>query len=267
MSRIEKKFNELKNEKRKALVTFISSCDPNFQSSQKIINSLPSFGADLIELGLPFSDPMADGPTIQKSSQRAIESGFNIKKTFKLVQNFRKINQTVPIILMGYFNTIFQYGLSNFFQDSNSFGVDGIIIVDLPPEEEHLIQNFVLKNNLSIIRLLTPTTSEKRLKKILKNARGFLYYVSIMGITGTKKPSIQSVKKSVNIIKKNTNLPVVVGFGVNSRKQISSISKFAEGSVVGSSIIKIIEEDYKENIVIEKTLIKIKKFLMDLKND
>jgi len=267
MNRIKNKFLQLDKEKKKALITFITSCDPNIECSQEIINALPMYGSDIIELGLPFSDPMADGPTIQKSSQRGIKSGFTLNKTFNMVNNFRAKDNTTPIIFMGYFNTLFQFGLKNFFSKSKESGVDGIIIVDLPPEEERLIYKFVKKYKISIIRLITPTTSEKRLKKILKSANGFLYYVSIMGITGTKVPSLKNVKKSVTIIKKNTKLPVVVGFGINNSEQISKIEKFADGSVIGSSIVKIIENSVLNNFSNKMILKKLKNFLNDLKDD
>ena len=266
MSRIKNKFSQLSKEKRKALVTFISSCDPNLECSQEILNALPSYGSDIIEIGLPFSDPMADGPTIQKSSQRGIKSGFTVNKTFKMVNNFRVNDKTTPIIFMGYFNTLFQFGLKSFFSKSKENGVDGVIIVDLPPEEEGLINKFLKEYKISIIRLITPTTSEKRLKTILKSASGFLYYVSIMGITGTKIPSLKKVRKAVSVIKKNTEIPVVVGFGINNSSQILEISNFADGSVVGSSIVKIIEDAYEKKKSNKFILKKLKNFLNCLKN-
>ena len=267
MDRIKKKFLQLSTEGKKALITFISSCDPNLECSQEILNALPLYGSDIIEIGLPFSDPMADGPTIQKSSQRGIKSGFTVNKTFNMVNDFRTKDNVTPIIFMGYFNTLFQFGLKSFFAKAKENGVDGIIIVDLPPEEEGLINEFIKKYKISIIRLITPTTSEKRLKTILKSASGFLYYVSIMGITGTKVPSLTNVRKAVTIIKKNTKLPVVVGFGINNNEQIAKIEGFADGSVVGSSIVKIIENSITKNLSNKVILTKLKKFLNSLKND
>jgi len=264
-NRIDQKFATLEKEKKKALVVFVTSGDPNFHSSKRIINSLPKFGADFIEIGIPFSDPMADGPTIQKSSQRAIKSGINLKKTFQIVKNFRENDQITPIILMGYFNPIFQFGLKNFFQTSSTVGVDGLIIVDLPPEEDDLIKNYPKKYNVYNIRLVTPTTDKQRLRKISKSSKGFLYYVSIMGITGTKKPSISLLKKSVLEIKKNTKLPVLVGFGINSVDQGGKLNKFEEGCVIGSAIIKLIEDSEKRKYLVEKTLLKIKLFLSKIK--
>lgn len=264
-NRIDQKFIALEKEKKKALVSFVTSGDPDFRSSQKIINSLPRFGADFIEIGLPFSDPMADGPTIQRSSQRAIRSGINIKKTFQIIKNFRKLNQKTPVILMGYFNPIYQFGLKNFFLICSQIGVDGLIIVDLPPEEDDLIKDFTHKYNVYNIRLITPTTSKIRLKKISKSSKGFLYYVSIMGITGTKKPSLAILKKSILEIKKNTKLPILVGFGINNSNQVKEINKFADGCVIGSAIINLIEHSNKEKYSIDKILSKIKLFLLKLK--
>ena len=264
-NRIDNKFITLKKEKKSALVSFVTAGDPSFQVSKKIISSLPKFGADLIEIGIPFSDPMADGPTIQRSSQRAIKSGINLNKTFEIVKSFREIDQNTPIILMGYFNPVFQFGLKDFFKTCKNVGVDGLIIVDLPPEEDNLIISFTEKYDVYNIRLVTPTTDKKRLKKISKSSKGFLYYVSIMGITGTKKPSLSSLKTSILNIKKITNLPILAGFGINSSDQVKQINKFADGCVIGSAIIKIIEDSKKENYPIKKILLKIKLFLSKIK--
>ena len=208
---------------------------------------------------------MADGPTIQRSSQRAIKSGINLAKTFKLIENFRENNGKTPVILMGYFNPIFQFGLKKFFQICKKVGVDGLIIVDLPPEEDILIKDYTQQYNVYNIRLVTPTTDKERLSKISKSSKGFLYYVSIMGITGTKKPSISILKKSILKIKKNTKLPVLVGFGINNANQVKEINKFANGCVIGSAIINLIEDSKKGNYSIEKTLLEIKLFLSKIK--
>ncbi|MAI83960.1 MAG: tryptophan synthase subunit alpha [Rickettsiales bacterium] len=249
MSRLENKFAELNKIKKKALIGFISAGDPDFEYCEKIMKILPKSGIDIVELGLPFSDPMADGPTIQRSSQRAIKSGFSLKKTFDMIKRFRLKDDKTPIVLMGYFNLMFQYGIANFFYSMKKFKVDGLIIVDLPPEENALLENHHKKNKIDIIRLITPTTDSKRLKIILKNASGFLYYVSIMGITGTKKPSLKKVSNAVSLIKKNTKVPIVVGFGINNKSQIKEISRFADGAVVGSSLVKIIEDSNKNKII------------------
>ncbi len=266
-NRIDKKFFDLKKQNKKALACFVTSCDPNFELSEKIICSLPNFGADIIEVGIPFSDPMADGPTIQRSSLRAIKSKSNISKTFEIIKSFRKKDKTTPIILMGYFNPIFQFGLNSFFSQGEIVGVDGIIIVDLPPEEDSLIKEQTQKNNIYNIRLIAPTTSGERIKRISNSSRGFLYYVSIMGITGTKKPSINSVKKSVNLIKKITSLPILVGFGINNHDQVKQLNKFSDGCVVGSAIIKIVESATKKKLPHQETLININNFLKKLKKN
>ncbi len=264
-NRIDNKFLALKKINGKALVAFVTSGDPNQKISKKILNVLRNQKIDLIEIGFPFSDPMADGPTIQKSSQRAIKAGANIDSTFELVKNFRKNEEDIPIVLMGYFNPIFQYGLKDFFLKCSKVGIDGLIIVDLPPEEDHYINNYTKKYNVHNIRLLTPTTHKERLNKILQQTSGFLYYVSVMGITGTKKPSIIEVKKSVNKIRKISKLPICVGFGIKNKNQIQSLNKFSDGCVVGSAIVSFIE-DYDKGKYSENQMLKnISDFLANLK--
>lgn len=264
-NRIEKRFTQLKKEKRKALVTFITAGDPSPKICENILNELPRHGVDMIEIGIPFSDPMADGPTIQRSSQRAISSGSNLKKTFEIIRKFRTKNNEIPIVLMGYFNPIFQFSLKSFFIKCKSIGIDGVIIVDLPPEENDLINQYTLKYNVHNIRLITPTTDSSRLKKVLKHTSGFLYYVSVAGVTGTKKPLISGVKKAISKIKKNTKLPVLVGFGIDSYQQIQNLNKVADGCVIGSAIIKIIEENLNKKSDPKKISGNIRKFLLKLK--
>lgn len=264
MNRLKKKFSYLEKKAKKALITFVSVNDPNFNTSKQIILSLPNFGADIIEIGLPFSDPMADGPIIQRSSLRGIKSGFNLLKTFELITFFRNQDNQTPIVLMGYFNTISQFGIKKFFSYAKKVGVDGLIVVDLPPEEHEQLKDMDKKFNIDIIRLVTPTTDEKRLKVILKNATGFIYYVSVSGITGTKKPSISNVSRNISKIRKLTKLPVVVGFGIKYRKQIEQISKFADGVVVGSSLITIIEGASKKNYDVKKILHDVHLFMKSL---
>ena len=264
-NRIDRKFLDLKKKNKKALACFVTSCDPSLELSEKIINSLPDYGADIIEIGIPFSDPMADGPTIQRSSLRAIKSKSSISKTFNIIKNFRKKDKITPIILMGYFNPIFQFGLNKFFSQGKIVGIDGIIIVDLPPEEDNLIKGQAHNNNIYNIRLIAPTTSKERIKKISNSSRGFLYYVSVMGITGTKKPSINSVKKSVASIKRITSLPVMVGFGINSYEQVKKLNEFSDGCVVGSAIIKIVENSIQKKLPHKKVLENIYNFLKKLK--
>ncbi len=265
-NRIESKFLELRKKNQKALIAFVTAGDPNINISKKILNILNEQKVDIIEIGFPFSDPMADGPTIQKSSQRAIKAGTNLKSTFKLVNDFRKKERKTPIILMGYFNPIFQFGLERFFKRCSAVGVDALIIVDLPPEENHYIYEYTNKYNVHNIRLLTPTTHKNRLQHILKHTDGFLYYVSVMGITGTKKPSIIEVEKSVKKIRKMSKLPICVGFGIKSRNQIKHLNKFSDGCVVGSALVSLIEEFDNGKVNEKKMLKNISNFLTNLKN-
>ena len=246
-NRISNLFNRLKKNKRSGLGIFITAGDPNIKISQCILNELPKNGADFIELGMPFSDPMADGPVIQASSLRALNAGMNLSKILSMVKNFRKINNYTPIILMGYFNPIFNFGAEKFVRESKNAGVDGFIIVDLPPEEDKEFFDPVSNCALDFIRLITPTTDAKRLKMILKKSSGFLYYVTITGTTGTKKATIKDIKSSLSLINRFSDLPVAVGFGITTKTQISEISEIADAAVVGSHIVKFIENSYSEH--------------------
>ncbi len=257
-NRISNLFQKLKQYKRSGLGIFITAGDPNIKISQWILNELPQNGADFIELGMPFSDPMADGPVIQASSLRALNAGTNLSKILLMVKNFRKKNNYTPIILMGYYNPIFIYGVEKFVRESKNAGVDGFIIVDLPPEEDQEFFDPVSKSGLDFIRLITPTTDAKRIKIVLKKSSGFLYYVTITGTTGTKKAPIKDIKSSLSLIKEFSDLPVAVGFGITTKKQISEISEIADSAVVGSHIVKFIENSYSENnSPDESTVIKI----------
>ena len=247
MNRISQLFNKLKANNKSALGIFITAGDPDIELSQKILNSLPDNGADFIELGMPFSDPMADGPSIQSSSLRALKKGMNLPKTLLMVSRFREKNNQTPIILMGYFNPIFRFGVKKFINQAQEVGVDGFIIVDLPPEEDEEFFIHLKNSNMDLIRLITPTTDDKRFKKILKNASGFLYYVSITGITGTKKASNKDIKDAVLKINSYSDLPVAVGFGIKSKEQVSEISKYTNAVVIGSHIVKIIENSCTKN--------------------
>ena len=249
---------------QKKLVTFVTGGDPDFETSNEILNTIIKNNVDIVEIGMPFSDPMADGPTIQLSSNRAISKGINLNEIFKLVYNVKKINEKLPIILMGYYNIIFHYGVKNFVKDCVVNGVDGLIIVDLQPEEDDELVNELIKNNIDLIRLITPTTNEDRLKLILKNASGFLYYVSVMGTTGQKSANINELKTSIEFIKKHTNLPVIPGFGIRNSEDVKNICKIADGAVVGSSIIKIIEENLNSKVTM---LNKIDNFIKELKEN
>lgn len=243
MRRIEKKFAELKSENRKGLVTFVTAGDPNADISLSIIKSLPESGADFIEIGMPFSDPMADGPSIQDASIRALEKGMNMKGTLEILQKFRSTNSETPVILMGYFNPIYKYGCENFIRDAAAAGADGLIIVDLPPEEDEELRVPAQAAGLDLIRLLTPTTIGTRLDTVLENASGFLYYVSITGVTGTKSANIEEVGSHITEIKTKTDLPVVVGFGIKTPEDAANMSKVADAVVVGSAIVDNINKN------------------------
>lgn len=245
-NRIQNTFKNLKKNKKKGLITFVTGCDPNYKTSQKILYELVKQGADLLEIGIPFSDPMADGPSIQRSSLRALSKGTNIKIILKLVSNFRKKNKITPIVLMGYLNPILSFGINNFFKFAKKAGVDGLIVVDLPPEEDSEIFNRAKENNIDLIKLATPTTNAERLKKILKTCSGFLYYVSIKGITGAKSGNPKLVKDSITSIKKNTNIPIAVGFGIKGPKDAATIANTGcDGIVIGSTLVEIIEKSLK----------------------
>ena len=241
-TRIDARFAALKEEKRPALITFITAGDPDLETSAAILAGLSKAGADVIELGMPFSDPMADGPAIQASSQRALKAGQTMVKTLKMVRDFRAHDTTTPIVLMGYYNPIYVYGNERFIADARAAGVDGLIVVDVPPEADEELCLPALKAGLNFIRLATPTTDKERLPAVLKNTSGFLYYVSITGITGAAAPIVNDVHKQVAAIKSETALPVVVGFGVRSGEQARAIAQGADGVVVGSAVVSTIEK-------------------------
>ena len=247
MSRIEQTFAKLKEQNRSALVTFIMAGDPSLENSAKVLTGLPDAGADIIEIGMPFTDPAADGLTIQLAGQRALAAGANMKHTLSMVTSFRQGNNNTPIVLMGYANPIFSYGYDQFVKDAKAAGVDGLIVVDLPPEADDELCIPAQKYGIDFIRLATPTSDKKRLKKILKNASGFLYYVSVVGITGSKTPKIQDIEAKVNFIKKTCKLPIAVGFGIRTPEQAKEIANIADGVVVGSAIIDKIKEGIKSS--------------------
>jgi tryptophan synthase alpha chain len=235
--RMDRRFAALKKEGRAALVTFTMAGDPDEATSLAILQALPKAGADLIELGMPFTDPMADGPAIQAAGLRALASGANMKKTLATVRAFRAGDDATPIVLMGYFNPIYVYGVEKFVADAKSAGVDGLIVVDLPPEEDAELCLPALKAGLNFIRLATPTTDDKRLPTVLTNTSGFVYYVSIAGITGSAAPDPAAVSAAVARIKRHTKLPVCVGFGVRGAEQARAIAENADGVVVGSALV------------------------------
>ena len=261
MIRVKNKFKELKQKKQKAFGVFLTAGYPSLEYSKDIFKKILDAEVDFIEIGLPFSDPMADGPLIQHSSQIAIEQNISVEECFKLVKEIRKINNDIPIILMGYYNPIHYYGNLKFIKKAVLSGIDGLIIVDLPMEEDEEFYNLSYKNNLPLIRLVTPTTDEERLKKILKNAHGFVYYVSVTGITGTKSASVNDVKNKIKVIKKITNLPVIAGFGIKNSVDAKKMSSISDGIVIGSSLVNKIEEVYKK----KNGLNEIFKFLKSFK--
>ncbi|HEX2019904.1 MAG TPA: tryptophan synthase subunit alpha [Aurantimonas sp.] len=240
-TRIEDRFRHLQAEGRPALVTFVMAGDPDHATALDIVRALPAAGADIIELGMPFSDPMADGKAIQKAGLRALQAGESLRKTLSLVRAFRETDTTTPIILMGYFNPIYIYGVEPFVEAALEAGVDGLIVVDLPPEMDDELCLPALGKGLNFIRLATPTTDDKRLPAVLKNTSGFVYYVSITGITGTAAPDAGKVSAAVARIKRHTDLPVCVGFGVRSADQAREIGRAADGVVVGSAIVDAVE--------------------------
>jgi tryptophan synthase alpha chain len=236
--RIERRFAALKTEGRGGLVTFLTAGDPDSETSLEVVLGLPAAGADLIELGMPFSDPMADGPAIQASSLRALKNGASLGKTLDLVRDFRKLDDDTPIILMGYYNPIYIYEVKAFLTDAKVAGVDGLIIVDLPPEEDSELCIPAIDAGIRWIRLATPTTDAARLPKVLNNASGFVYYVSILGITGTASVSEEATRNAVDFLKSQTDLPVAVGFGIKTPEMAATIARTADAAVVGSAIVE-----------------------------
>ncbi len=265
-SRIEKSFKNCADNNRAALVSFITAGYPDLQTSQKIIDGLPNAGADVIELGMPFSDPMADGPIIEAAGHKALAKGHTTLKTLEMVTQFRKKDQITPIILMGYYNPIYIFGVENFLIAAKKAGVDGLIIVDLPSEEDEELCVPALKHGINFIRLTTPTTDEKRLPKILKNSSGFVYYVSMTGITGSEISSFKNISDAVKEIKSHTNLPVAVGFGIKNANDAAQVAAFADGVVVGSALIKALENSLENNKATDKSVIAVHSLVNDLAN-
>ena len=250
MARIDDTFLTLRATGKKAFVAYIMAGDPDYNKSMELLNGLPGAGVDIIELGLPFTDPMADGPTIQLAGQRALNSGQNLKKTLQMVEDFRSKNNVTPIIIMGYYNPIYSYGVDKFLSKAKLVGVDGLIIVDLPPEEDNELCIPAKNIGLNFIRLATPTTDAKRLPAVLKNTSGFVYYVSINGITGVANASSGNVAPEVSRIKNKTELPVVVGFAIKTPAAALEMAKVADGVVVGSAVVeKIAQGESNENVL------------------
>lgn len=242
MTRIDAKFTDLKSQGKKAFVSYIMAGDPDFDTSLEIVRGLPAAGVDVIELGLPFTDPMADGPTIQLAGQRALEGGMTLLKTLELAAAFRKDDDTTPIVLMGYYNPIYSMGVDKFLTAAKAAGIDGLIVVDLPPEEDSELCIPAQAAGLNFIRLATPTTDDARLPRVVQNTSGFVYYVSITGITGAAEAQATDVGPAVTRIQNASGLPVIVGFGVNTPEKSHAIAQVADGVVVGSAIVSKIAE-------------------------
>ncbi|HMK70876.1 MAG TPA: tryptophan synthase subunit alpha, partial [Xanthobacteraceae bacterium] len=241
-TRIDRRFAALQDQGRAALMTFVMAGDPDYETSRAILAALPEAGADLIELGMPFTDPMADGPAIQAAELRALRGGQNMQRTLALVREFRRSDAATPLVLMGYYNPIYVYGVERFLADAKSAGVDGLIVVDLPPEEDEELCLPALRAGFNFIRLATPTTDDKRLPAVLANTSGFVYYVSITGITGSAAPDSAKVAAAIKRIKEHTRLPVCVGFGVRAAEQARMIAAAADGVVVGSALVEAIQK-------------------------
>jgi tryptophan synthase alpha chain len=246
-TRIDTRFAELKKQGRSAFITFVMAGDPDPVTSLKILKALPKAGADIIEIGMPFTDPMADGPAIQAAGLRALKAGMSLKKTLSMVREFRKDDTTTPLVLMGYYNPIYIYGVDRFLADAKSAGVDGLIIVDLPPEEDSELCLPAIKAGLNFIRLATPTTDDKRLPAVLANTSGFVYYVSVTGITGSASADSKAVGQAVARIKRHTKLPVCVGFGIRTPEAARAIAASADGAVVGTALVDALRASLDPN--------------------
>lgn len=241
-TRISDTFDRLRGEGRPALVTYFMGGDPDYESSLAIMKALPAAGADIVELGMPFSDPMADGPAIQAAGLRALRAGQTLAKTLRLARDFRSSDDRTPIVMMGYYNPIYSFGVERFLEEATSAGIDGLIIVDLPPEMDEELCLPALKAGINFIRLATPTTDDKRLPTVLNNTSGFVYYVSMTGITGSALPDTSRVARAVSRIKGHTELPVCVGFGVKTAEQAKTIGQSADGVVVGTAIVSAVAD-------------------------
>jgi tryptophan synthase alpha chain len=245
-TRIDKRFAALKSQGRAGLVAYLTAGDPDAETSLAIVKALPAAGADVIELGMPFTDPMADGPAVQAAGLRALTAGATMVKTLALVREFRKQDDATPIVLMGYYNPIYIYGVEKFLTDAKRAGIDGLIIVDLPPEEDEELCLPALKAGLNFIRLATPTTDGKRLPAVLANTSGFVYYVSITGITGAATPDFSKVRQAAAEVKRHTDLPVAVGFGVKTPEHARAIAESADAVVVGSALVEAVRKSLDE---------------------
>lgn len=241
MSRLTACFDRLRAENRAAFITFVTASDPDFDTSLEIVTGMPDAGADIIELGMPFTDPSADGPAIDRAAQRALAAGGSMVNTLEIVRRFRAGNDSTPIVLMGYFNPVYAYGIERFCADAADAGADGLIIVDLPPEEDEELRIPANKAGIDVIRLATPTSDDERLPTILSGASGFVYYVAVAGVTGGKSATADDIGAAVKRIKSHTDLPVAVGFGIRTPEQAKAVAEVADAAVVGSAIVSLIE--------------------------
>lgn len=262
MSRIETKFVELKENGKKALIAYIMAGDPGLEETERLIIELEKGGVDLIELGIPFSDPLADGPTIQKAAIRALQHDISLRDVIGLVKKVRRVSQ-VPIIFMSYYNPVFKYGEEKFVTDAVKAGVDGVIVPDLPPEEAGSLKGFASEKGLDTIFLLAPTSNEERIKKVCNISKGFIYYVSVTGVTGTREGISKDIRGMVKKIKAESRMPVAVGFGISRPEQAVEIASMADGVIVGSAIVKIIEENIGKTTMVKK----VRDFVKSLKDE
>ncbi|HHX33729.1 MAG TPA: tryptophan synthase subunit alpha, partial [Gammaproteobacteria bacterium] len=254
MSRIQSCFAQLKKQNRAALVTFVTAGDPDYDTAMRIFKGLPAAGADVIELGMPFTDPMADGPAIQLANIRSLKNGQTLAKTLQMVSEFRQNNQQTPVVLMGYFNPIHHYGVPRFIEDAKAAGVDGLIIVDLPPEHNDMFCDPAQAAGLDFIRLTTPTTDDLRLPKVLDNSSGFVYYVSVAGVTGGSSATMEHIEEAVARLRRHTELPVCIGFGIRTPEHAANIARLADGAVVGSAFVDLIEQATSPDQAVEGVL-------------
>lgn len=247
MSRLPECFKRLKGQKRTAFIPYIEAFDPDKDTSLKLLKAMPQAGADIIEIGMPFSDPAADGPAIQQAGRRALRAGATLRGVLDMVSQFRKDNQSTPLVLMGYANPIENYGYQNFCRDAARCGVDGLIIVDLPPDESGVIDSFACQESIDIIRLLTPVTQGARLDYVLSKASGFLYYVSIVGITGTRSATAEELDEAIARLRQKTSFPIVIGFGIKTPQKAAQAARSGDGVVVGSALVSALSETLDEH--------------------
>lgn len=252
MNRIEKRFATLKQEGRAGLIPFIMGFDGGKQTSAELLKALPAAGADIIEIGIPFSDPMADGPVIQAAGKRALEQGATVAGILELVEEFRKNDADTPIILMGYYNPVYHFGGEAFCAAAAKSGVDGIILVDLPPEEEEELRPYLKQNGLEFIRLIAPTSGDARLPRLCASAGGFVYYISITGITGAKAADTSALKSQIDHLRQFSTLPVAVGFGIKTAEQVAEVAQFADAVVVGSALVDVIAKAKNSNSAVRE---------------